>query len=212
MLDSQQREMVNVYNHIFYFKNDAAHKCDHMEEVYETMVDINHKLKLNINDKLIFLTAYLHDAFEGVDRDKHEELAFYYVINIGDDYISKLSKSERKRVAVAILNHRASYKNTLNDDSLTIILRIADKGKPDLDTMLSRSLRYTISNDNSRDLNKIFEDVKFHMCDKFGRNGYAWKNKDDKYTEYYNESIDKLWDEIDNLTLDRIENIYTSSL
>jgi len=210
MLDNQQQNMVNVYNHIFYFRNDAAHKIDHAETVFKTMLSINSKLGYNIDNKSIFLAAYIHDAFVGIDRNNHATLGSEYIKNIGDDYIAMLSEVERSSVAFAIEHHRASNDDIYDNHKLTTILRIADKGEPILKEKIKRSLQYTISRDGIQDLNRICENVAFHMTDKYGRNGYAW-NKDDPYIKYYIQKIDAFWDRIDKLTVKDVMNVYTSS-
>ena len=212
MLDDQQRKMAKVYDHIFYFRNDDAHKRNHAEEVHEIMVDLNYKLKYGIDNRSLFLAAYIHDAFTGIDRSNHAKLGAEYIRDIGDDYVSLLTEVERSSVAFAIEYHRASNdENNFGNHPLTKILRIADKGKPDLHEQIKRSLQYTISSIGTSNLDKVFEDVAFHMTDKYGRNGYAW-NKDDPYIEYHNNAINKMWDDIDKLTIEDVKNVYTSSL
>ena len=212
MLTDEQCMMVAVYERIFYFRNDGAHKMDHMYDTYTTMGALNKEMNLNLADKLLFAAAYLHDAFVGVDRKNHEKLAADYVKNAGDIYLAKLTKSDREIVSQAIYDHRASFTGLLDNAPLTKILRIADKGEPDLDAIVSRSIAYTIGKNGTHDMNKIYADVMSHVRDKFGKNGYAWKNIGDGYLHYYAKKMESLWMEVAGLNTDTVKKIHQRTI
>ena len=84
----------------------------------------------------------------------------------------------------------------INKEPYSVLLRLADKGKPDLYNIIKRS--YAYKHDAVEVLN--------HMYDKFGRNGYIACN-DKLYCNIYERELSKLYEEIDELTIDKIKTI-----
>jgi len=200
---------ITYENVLSYYKNeielnDTAHNLNHVVNVYNRMVDIDHILNLSIDKKMILLAAFLHDLKCHVDRKKHCLLSTYYVTdcyyNTGckDPFINQLTEEEVIILADAIIKHRASG-NGIPEEGLAGLLYAADKDTPILEDIVLRSYKY----DNN------YEHILVHMQDKFSSIGYLKYNN--YYKEYYGtEVIDKLHSEIDNLTIEKIKDIVTS--
>ena len=200
---------VTYKNVLSYYKdeielNDAAHDLNHVINVYNKMVNIDSMLNLSIDKKMITLAAFLHDLKCHIDRKKHCLLSAnyvtdcYYSLSCKDSFIKQLTEEEVTILADTIIKHRASG-NEIPEEGLAGLLYASDKDAPILEDIVIRSYMY----DNN------YDHVLAHMQDKFSSEGYLKYNN--YYKEYYgSEVIDKLHNEISNLTTDKIRDIVTS--
>jgi len=184
--------------------NDKAHGLKHVMYVYIKMTDMNKVLGLNIDEKMILLAAYLHDLKCHVDRKKHCLLSANYVTDCWygkdgkDPFIQQLTEEEVLVLADAIIKHRASG-NEIPEEGLAGLLYAADKDVPLIKEIVLRSYEY----DNN------CEHVLNHLKEKFSKEGYLKYNL--YYSLYYGSlSIDIMYNEIYNLTVEKIKDIVTS--
>ena len=184
--------------------NDKAHDLKHVVNVYSKMIDMNKTLNLNIDKKMIILAAFLHDLKCHVDRKKHCLLSANYVTDCWyakdckDPFIQQLTEKEAIVLSDAIIKHRASG-NEVPGSGLAGLLYAADKDVPLLEEIVLRSYEYGSN----------CEHVLKHLKEKFSSEGYL------KYNIYYKLyygviSIERMHNEISNLTVEKIRDIVTS--
>ena len=195
-IDKLTLPYVNLLNSImnrvnkFYKNNDEAHQIDHALDVLEEVLYINKKIEHTDNIGVLIVAAMYHDIFANKkDRAKHHVLASEYVLT--DSYISTvLSTKDILKVSVMIGEHRASFKGE-RSNMLSEMLSVADLGRPDLKSMLLRSINYHKGNDN------VYEEVIKHHKEKFGYGGYV--NYPKLYKEIYGDQLTELKDDIEKL-------------
>jgi len=191
----------NHFNKRYYVKNDKGHQIDHIDAVYNGMMELNDRRRIKLDTKLIFFTAYCHDLFTHVDRDLHHELAKDYVLKYHREM--GLNDAEGEIVAMAVYEHRSSTGCSYSNEYSKLI-QIADKGKPILYDYIRRSFKYNSDKHSGREEIAIF--VLQHLRDKFGRNnGYGFKC--DFYREAYHREISIFHNELDLLEVDTIIEI-----
>lgn len=186
------RRDVREYYKVYYENGDEAHLIDHADGVCDLALKINNDL----DEKLIILASYLHDMFNATNRPTHNELAYAYVLKAEDKFLSKLSKDEVHMVAHAVLEHRASFKGEFYSE-LSAIISSADRGLPDLDFIVIRSMKFNNANE---------EDVYAHIKDKYGSDGYA--KYPDVYREIFQDELNAFKKLADELTVDAVLEIW----
>ncbi|MFA7115691.1 MAG: hypothetical protein WC140_00445 [Bacteroidales bacterium] len=191
----------------FYLKNDLAHQIDHADQVCDLALKLNDTLSKISKQKeiLVILAAYFHDIYAR-ERKVHNELSYKYVLdskldsanNIANDQrnpISFLSDEDRKKVAMACLEHRSSFNGTFYS-SLSEIISSADRGFPDLVDTLERSKVFWISK-YGKDEIEANKQARIHMKEKYGFHGYA--NYPPLYRKYFKNELEKMQNQIDKL-------------
>jgi hypothetical protein len=169
--------------------NDLAHQPDHVfgvvrqvDRILTTFPQYEHYRKVLLG------AALLHDVKCHVNRDIHHVLAAQsvdaYYGNIGVYDIHEL-----ELIKLCILEHRASFKG-VRTGPITEIMAAADRGIPDVMRFLQRAVLFRISNegitpDNVTDviIERQVNSAVEHLIDKYGSNGYAWKNES-KFTTW----------------------------
>jgi len=184
----------NYYKH-YYENGDEAHLINHADDVCSLALEINKEE----DEKLVILASYLHDIFNADNRAVHNELAYEYVLEANDEFLENLKREELKRVAHAVLEHRASFKGEYYS-SLSEIISSADRVLLDLNSVVLRSLKF-----NKGDAKKVHE----HILDKYGQNGYAKYPK--VYQEIFKEQLEQFQNEADKITVEEIEMIWKRS-
>ena len=178
-----------------YYKTDPVHSIRHCDDVFNNMIAINSTNGYLIPYHIICIAAYTHDMFSGKDRENHHKLASDYILHCNDVILSRLNKTDRKRIAKMVLNHRASTKIRKNTSTDIVCIRIADKGYPNLEAIIRRA-----STDSSIDPEKFL----IHIKEKYGDNGYAYVN-DPLWTEYYKDDVEKCKSQVETLTVDNLK-------
>ena len=186
------REEVRAYYQPYYENSDEAHLIDHADAVCDLALKINREC----DEKLVILAAYLHDMFNRDNRARHNELAYEYVLKTDDKFLKTLSAEERKQVAHAVLEHRGSFKGKFYS-LLSEIISAADRGVPDLDFIVIRSMKF-----NNANAQKVYE----HISRKYGMNGYA--KYPNVYREMFSEELAMFQRLADQLTVEKIEEIW----
>ena len=186
----------------FYLKNDAGHQIDHIDKVYENMLAINDKLGLNLDIRLIGITAYYHDIFTYLDRDQHHNLAADYVINSKDDkFLQAFTKEDRLTASLGIREHRSSGSCEYSN-KYSLAIQIGDKGAPVLNNFIKRSFKYHIDKVSTEE---AIVEVIHHMHEKFGVKGYGFKCK--YYRDFYAREIRTFQKEVKELTVEGLKQI-----
>jgi len=188
----------------FYKSNDAAHGIDHADDVYELALYTNQKLELGVSDHLIEIAAYYHDIYSTDptinknDRRMHNTLAHNYVMQAAEWPFAALTLDERKLVAHAVLEHRASFKGNFYS-ALSEIISTSDRGKPDAEAIILRSLQYQGGKVDA------CVNVLNHMVEKFSSTGYA--KYPQMYSEVFGDELTVMRECMDTLTLQDVTSI-----
>ena len=188
------RDKVREYYKPYYENSDKAHLIDHPDDVCDLALRINKEY----NEKLVILASYLHDMFNREARDVHQKLAYEYVLKSEDKFLNQLSKEERLLVAHAVLEHRGSFKGKFFS-KLSAIISSADRGLPDLDYIVRRSMNFNNANAN---------DVYDHIKDKYGTEGYA--KYPDVYREIFSNELRAFKKLADEITVEKVLEIWNN--
>lgn len=178
----------------FYKENDLAHQIDHADDVCDLGLKLNETLEVKEEVALVILAAYFHDIF-AKDREVHHELSYKYVSEMQNEILSALSNGDRKKVAMACLEHRSSFHGTFFS-SLSEIISSADRGYPNLSDTLERSKVFWMSKYNANQ-ESAEKHAREHMKEKYGANGYA--NYPLLYRRYFKKELEVMQQEIDDL-------------
>ena len=173
------------------YNNSIGHGMDHVKNVMYRALYYNEILKLNLDKKEIILASLLHDMYSECSRKTHHILGHEYVINSTHKVFEGI---DRKRVAEAILEHRASYTGEYSS-LLSELISSADRGEPNLNDIVNRCYISTKEFHPEYNVDEIGNAVKKHLSEKFTRNGYA------KYPNIYlkinQKKLDVFHDEVD---------------
>lgn len=206
-----KQSLEKTYGHC-YQHTDKAHDILHIREVADNALAMVDEMKIDINKEHILLAVYIHDMFSNVDRGNHHILAYNYAMKSSDIFFENIEHRDRVDIAMAVREHRASHKGGYYS-IMSEVLASADRSNINLEDMIVRSYLFNINTAKypltpSIDIKKHDEvvfDVYKHMHEKFGRVGYV------RYPELYKRwkgvELEKLYVEIDNLTLDKVDNI-----
>jgi hypothetical protein len=137
--------------------------------------------------------------FNKKERNIHDKLAYEYVLKADDKFLSKLSKEEICMVAHAVLEHRGSFNGEFYSP-LSEIISSADRGLPDLDFIVIRSMKFN---------NKNAKDVYDHIKDKYGTKGYA--KYPNVYQKIFGDELKSFKKLADELTVERVCEIWEKS-
>ena len=185
------REEVRKFYEPYYRDGDEAHLIDHADDVCDLALKINQVC----DEKLVILASYLHDLFNAKNRHIHNKLAYEYVLKAEDKFLEQLNEKELKEVAFAVLQHRASFKGEFYSP-LSEIISSADRGLPDLDQVVMRSMKFNKGN---------AQDVYEHIKDKYGESGYA--KYPAVYQKLFKEELSEFRRLADEITVERILEI-----
>ena len=178
----------------FYKENDLAHQIGHADEVCDLALKLNETLEVKEEVKLVMLAAYFHDIF-AKDREVHHELSYTFVSETEEEIIAVLSDEERKKVAMACLEHRSSFHDAFYSP-LSEIISSADRGIPNLKDNMERSKLFWMSR-HGTDETAAENHAREHMKEKYGANGYA--NYPLLYRRFFKTELEVMQQEIDNL-------------
>ena len=128
--------------------HDAAHRLDHMLDVYDAAWVINLRLGLGYSDDLLIHFAMSHDLYT-LERDTHHILSYNHVLETNDLPYAGLSTVDRCLVAKACLKHRASYSGEYGERSeFEELCASADRMLPtSARQLVDRAIKYRAGND-----------------------------------------------------------------
>lgn len=174
----------------YYEKNDKGHDINHTKYVISRSIKFAETVP-NINMDMVFTQAAYHDVGHHIDAKNHEKVSSEILMK--DKNLEEFFTDEQiKIMADAVCDHRAS----LEYEPRTIygkILSSADRNVS-IYTPLTRTYEYRKSHFGNDNLDKIIEESREHILNKFGRNGYANEKmyfNDEEYNKFL-EAIVKL--------------------
>jgi len=189
----------------FYNNNDPVHGPEHINEVLELAIEMltsTDEYRLSVfSDKTtrIIIACFIHDIYVSVNRKNHHIKAYEYALyNREDPFLTVLSKYDRRAIAYAVLQHRASDMPVLdNKDNFYsiegVIVASADRGIPKLQNIINRVKLIS---------GKIDDRAYEHIYEKNGSHGYI------QYPQFYinyfgKNTILKLRSDVDEWYLNR---------
>lgn len=180
----------------YFSKNDRSHQAPHFISVRKTGLYIKRKLKLDEEESIIVLAAWVHDLFAH-SRENHHVLSHDWVLATDYHFVVNLPVGKRQELALACLEHRGSYEGKFSG-LLSEILSSADRGFPgSMDEHLRRSYIFAIDRGATRAEAKVTSII--HIYSKYGTNGYA--RYPDMYTKVFKREIQKLQKDLDQYYL-----------
>lgn len=188
-----QRHFAEKYS-AHYALNDAGHREDHFLDVQGTGLAMNEALGLGQDPALITIVAWVHDLFAW-DRAQHHHLSAEWVYRTEDAVIATLTPEERRLVAEACREHRASWKGEFTS-TLSELISSADRGMASTREVLYRAYRYGVERDNLTVDQGVVRAVE-HLQEKFGRYGY--QRLPEFYSAFYADKLEERYREIERL-------------
>lgn len=196
--------LIEIYTP-FYAMNDRAHQITHVISVCDLAVEINDSLELSLSNSILVGAALTHDLFNN-NRELHHELALSYLKNNGIDWLDEFSTEDRRLMAHAAGEHRASFKGTYTS-LYSEVIAAADRGAPNVRSAIIRCAMYGVDKLGFRG-EKLYTHVISHMKDKFGVNGYA--TYPELYTEFFGDRLVEYRKYLDNVTKEIIDDVVGS--
>lgn len=209
-------------NHI-----DPLTKAENVFIATEDALKFLYFQRLNLNHTVDYSTYNaLEDNFIIDKREYHKDNIKHI-----NTFLKSFSKYDLLEVSKMVLEHRASYDGTFStelcevfsaadrdDLDLNVVINriytcaLNDENKFECDHHGYQPLTINTKNRSIKILpiikqlekdgwdNKLIKTF-YHLCEKFSRNGYAYKNlKDDGfYKTYYKDQLEDFWSEIDKI-------------
>ena len=204
--DDPRHAMLYDYFRSHIDRNDAGHRMAHVNDVAQAALAIGDANGLTTDRYwlLVVMAALGHDHTCYINRETHHlEGASRTSLILAQN---GFSIEESSLVACMIAQHRASYKGTYTN-TYAEVFAAADRGAPDLDNWLRRSVQYWVGQGHSAE--EGCQHALEHIPEKYGRNGYArypsvWKS-------FYKNELIGIYDRIDALTIDDVNLAYVGS-
>lgn len=184
----------------FYKTNDSAHQLGHAREVAVKALGINGYLGTPYPAEVVAAAAYYHDIRVD-DRDEHHLLAGTHIDEKWDQSpaLSKLTAEQRKDIANACREHRASFKGTYSS-LLSEIVSAADRSAPGcgdaIQVQIDRAVRYGTEKEGMSP-DEALRHGYSHIKEKYGTNGYARLNS--VFRKYYAKELKEFQIAVDEL-------------
>jgi exopolyphosphatase/pppGpp-phosphohydrolase len=190
----------------FYYElNDSeSHGYKHLDDVYDLAIKMKNKLNLDVPDDILMIAVYTHDMFSSINRDLHHELGYKYILDANVYFLNDISYNDRVAIALAVREHRASYKGTYST-ILSELLSAADRGIPDIKNTVIRSYKFSKENNPNTSELGLYSLVQLHMKDKFSNSGYARYNS--VYIKYFENELTELKNFFDTVSIKDIAKI-----
>ena len=195
-----------------YLLNDPAHRENHFREVMDNMLSIMEVVDVGVEGtsakRMAVAAAYLHDLFAW-SRENHHNLSHEFVRSSQCELLADFTPEEREMVALACLEHRASFKGEFSN-IFSAAFNAADLGPPDVMEDVSRAYTYARAKQQDLSREQAVQVAIEHMVDKFGRTGYA--RRSDIYILSYGVQLEEYFTAIEglnemDLTPDDLERI-----
>lgn len=178
--------------------NDVAHRVEHFEAVFQAGCIINNHFEGIVDEESILIAAYFHDLFAW-SRINHHQLSHNFIDGTDHPVLAEelRSKWKRENIALACLEHRASYKGAFSTPFCELI-NSADRGVPgDIAAMVERSRKYWLAYQPHLSDDERMAGVIAHIKEKFSSNGYA--RYPDMYKRVFGEQLELQRQAIDKL-------------
>lgn len=191
---NELREKIKVAFRPMWELNDPAHREEHFRAVEVAGNLINEKLDLKQDPLLIMYMAWFHDLFSW-DRETHHIHSTQWFLNTQHELIKSLDSAQRRLVAGACFEHRASW-NGKHSTVFSEMMASADRGVPgDVNAMLKRAIDYRLHCGFTEE--EALKGATEHLKEKFGTGGYAIYP--DIYLRAFGDELKKQQEEIDAL-------------
>lgn len=200
MIVSELRDrLIGKLSHA-YKVNDRAHQIGHFNAVDVCGNEINNRLQLGYDPKLIMLVAYTHDLFAW-SRVNHHILSYQFVLTSDISHYTELDSKDRLLVAAGCMEHRASRKEGFTSE-FAKLMNCADRELPgDVHAMLERAIQYRLDDICAEDTEvyraQVMPDAVAHIKEKFGAGGYA--SYPDLYIQCFERELAQQREDIKNL-------------
>lgn len=184
-----------------YAGHDLAHRIDHVIAVTDLALAYNRKLGLDLREDMIIVAGMLHDLFNS-DRENHHTLGGQYIREQDIDFLNKFTPSERDLMAMAVEQHRASYKGEYSS-MYSRVIASADRGAPSFKSTVRRAYGYA-KKQAGGDHAVAVQSTVDHLVDKFGANGYC--KYPELYARYWGDVLAAYQTQCDEITADVVES------
>lgn len=193
------KQEFDLYPFLVEAYDSGSHGLNHLYEVYDFAMNLNEIYDLNENE--ILYSVLFHDMFQKEDRENHHQLAHDWLMKTDLIPFDDLGM-DRERVALATLEHRASYKGSYST-RLSELITTADKGIPNINDIVLRSFLYSKERNPKADDQELIQMVISHLVKKYGKNGYLKYNN--IVAKMYKFRIDELHTIVDEIEKGRIK-------
>lgn len=171
--------------------NDEAHRLKHFNAVEACGLEINRRLNLGYDPKLITLVAFFHDMYAW-DRGNHHQMSARWVETTDHPIIAQLEPRERAWVYWGCLQHRASFEGVFAN-TFSEMMNAADRELPgNVAGMIERGVQYRTARGVGAD--EARAGAIEHIKGKFGRGGYA--RYPDLYEKAFGNVLEAQYEEI----------------
>ena len=208
--DEKIIKIVNKIRTKYGFRNvETSHDVRHGDEVFKNMLELReHEFFNNFDFNIVGLAvmAYAHDMYADEDRANHHELAFKKILKRKPKFLKNLPGQVFKNVCLAIRQHRASIVNINTENQYVNIMRLADKGKPNISNIIKRAYLYSKEKNKNASNKTCVRLTLMHLLEKYSQDGYAFKN-DVIYSKIYKTDIEKVFKQIDDMSINYLIKI-----
>lgn len=182
------------------YGDSEAHGWKHIDSVMYKAFYLKNKYNIEVATDELVSAVLFHDIFNSIDRDNHHTLASEWVDASIHPMLNK-SKDSRKRIAMAIKEHRASY-NEEYYSPLSELLATADREKPILKDILFRMYKHIEDTTPNVSHKEKINIMKKHLREKYSRTGYI------QYTNMYmlehKNDLAIMLDQIDSILANKL--------
>lgn len=193
ILDSMREQIILDFTPAWGL-NDPAHQVKHFSNVEKCGNEINQRLGLGYDARLILLVAFFHDMFAW-SRINHHDLSGVWVKGTDYPLITQLTFEERQMVEFGCREHRASFKGIFASE-FSELMNSADRELPgDVEAMVTRAVQYRVARGMSE--HEAYAPAVEHIKEKFGSDGYA--RYPDFYLDAFGAELTKQREDIKNL-------------
>lgn len=166
----EQKEKIIQDFSKYWEMNDEAHRLKHFSNVEECALIINHRAGLKFDLVMITYAAFFHDMFAW-SRYNHHEMSAHWVLTTDYPLISFLPDIDKKMLADACREHRASFKGEFSG-KFSELINAADRELPgDVPAMVERAILYRMGKGYSRE--EALKPSIEHIKDKYSITGYG---------------------------------------
>ena len=166
-----------------YLKNDRGHRQEHIDYVIRRSLKFMDQFDA-LDADMVYTAAAYHDIAHYINKDLHEILSAKVFFE--DEEVKRyFSLDKRKIIREAIEDHRSTMENPPRSD-YGKVLSSADRST-DVDDFLRRTYAYSMKHFPEYTADEHMERCYKHMCNKYGKGGYAKSYvKDEEYLLFCN--------------------------
>ena len=153
-----------------YKKNDLGHNLDHIKYVIERSLKFAKENNLDVDYNMVYVIAAYHDIGHYIDAKNHEKVSAEMLL-VDKNLRKFFTEDEIKTMSEAVYDHRAS----LEGEPRSIYGKIVSSADRNtlVNVPLKRTYLYRVEHNPNDTLDKIIEESRQHIIDKFGKKGYA---------------------------------------